>query len=729
MASVHAAPSRPRRTRDLAIVVATVVAVLLSLAGLARLSPSEVPTVEQVLPAAQLAELRELRRAYGDAGDFAVVLLRFRDAAEAHERLRRAEHEIAGVDGVARTWSSLSRPHLSFSEGKLRLDAGRFPGTELDRFLQPDATTFIVLAALSEPASTLTGARRFVASLDRVLGAERATGTLAYATGSPALRVATWDAAHRDATRMLPVLLVVSLLVPWLFFRSLVASLFPLVLGSLASGITFLLHRLIVGSMSPWLLVLLPIVWSVATMDAMHLYERVRTHAVGSSVAEALRGSRRELVLPCLLTAATTAVSLAVIAAPGGPALLRSVGLWGAVGTLTAYGLTFTLGGPILRLSRERARLPTWPARVARRLAVLSMRRRRGVILAWATLVVVAGALLTTLRVESRYPNVFARGRAAAASRDLSTISDTAGSDLVPLEIYVEGRTERARTPAQLVMATLGLHQYLHSLPETRLVLSAGTLVDEWMRRDPAASGVLMKSSMTESGLSPAKDALSDPRVAPWLSESHGSARLLVLFAPTSFERRSELFTWIEHYAATVLTQHRLRLGGPARLYHAAEQEGVRGVAQGVCLEVALLVLTFGLVFRRARLTLAALAANVAPVVVLLGAMAAFDVPWSLGLLGLPVIVLGLAIDDTIHLMWSAPRAPARGLLRALGRHAGAVLSTSLLLAASLGSLSLSGFQVNHELGMLLPLGLAIATAAELTLLPALLSLRMRRAR
>jgi predicted RND superfamily exporter protein len=145
---------------------------------------------------------------------------------------------------------------------------------------------------------------------------------------------------------------------------------------------------------------------------------------------------------------------------------------------------------------------------------------------------------------------------------------------------------------------------------------------------------------------------------------------------------------------------------------------------------VVLLLAILAVVLRRPRLIVAGLLGNVLPLVLLVGLMALCRIPWSLGLLGLPVVVLGLAIDDTIHLLWPLRRTslpPATGFTGAI-RHGGtAVVATGLLLAACLAALARSQFQVNRELGFLLPAGLLLALLAELTLLPALLTSSRRR--
>lgn len=730
------------RRRDLAILTFLLAVVATSIAYIARLKPDEKPTIEQVLPPAELTALERLRTRYGDAGDLVVVLLRAKMSLATPSgrlpgaRIAELEGELRELPGVRRTWSALSRPRLEYDGSTISIVTGGDERSDvqgaLDRFLSPAADSAILLVELAPAAATLSGARAFTTALEACLERERGRGDDAFAVGGPILRVATWDAASRDATRMLPALVLVVVVVPLLFFRSLWAAVFPFVVAALSSGATLALNRIVTGGSSPWMLVLLPLVWSVATMDAMHFYETTRRHGRVDSLT--VRAARRELLLPCLLTAVTTAVSLAVLAAPGGPALFRAVGAWGALGTMLAYGFTFLLGGPLLRIVPERSPLPEWPKALARRLVVWSARHSWRIVSAWFAMVVAAALAIPRLHVESRYPRVFADGAGGVFEDDLRELPRLLDADLLPLEIHLEARTERARRREAVVLATLGLHDYLATLPDTRLSLSAATLLSEWIATDARATVVLARASRAGVGgfaaddSQRATDLLTDPRVAHWLRADLGASRTEVLFRRTSYARKEELIRFIAHYVATVYPDYDVRFAGPLFVYHVAEREGISGIFQGAALDLVLILATFALIFRRVRATASAVIVNVAPVLILIGVMAAARVPWSLGLLGLPVIVLGLAVDDTVHLLWearTATRPTALGvLLVSTRRSAAAVLSTCALLAGCLASLARSGFQVNHELGVLLPLGLLLALCAELTLLPALLRIR-----
>jgi predicted RND superfamily exporter protein len=98
-------------------------------------------------------------------------------------------------------------------------------------------------------------------------------------------------------------------------------------------------------------------------------------------------------------------------------------------------------------------------------------------------------------------------------------------------------------------------------------------------------------------------------------------------------------------------------------------------------------------------------------------------------MLPLPAVLLGLAVDDTFHLLW-----PLRGrgrptrltLARSAMRTGPPVLATTAVLALSVATLAFSGLAPNRELGLLLAGGLVAALACDLTLIPAALATTSR---
>lgn len=701
------------------VVASSLVALGLSLLQLSRLVPSPLPTIEQTLPAPAAAEAAAIRTLGGGGAELALVTV---TGAPTLERLREIEQTLARLPDVVRTWSAASRLRLTLSpdpaEGFRLETAPAKTGARLDTFLSPAPNARVILLGLAPRTAELRAAQTFWGALEEALVHLRRPGEELRACGTAGLRVASWRQAAADGGRLLPFLVAAVILVPLICFRSLAAALFPLVLSALATAVTLLLYRRVHGGLDPWILVLVPLCWSIASMDALHLYEAAQHQPVASA--------RRALWLPCLLTAGTTALSLLVLCLPGTPPLLQTFGLWGALGTAIAYVLTFLLAGPMLRLFPPRP-AAAWPRQTARWLVAMSRRRAWLVRAGWLALVLGSVWMAGRLRLAPKYPHIFTAGH--ESSRDLQAIEDLLGSELAPLDLYLEATTPEGRAPRKLLAAAVALELYLRTLPETRLSLSVGTLIDEWLRSDPRAEALLASPRFAEM-VAKSGPVLDDPRLQSWLSLERGVARTQVLLAPVDFARKEELIGWLRHFADTMLPGYRLRLGGPGYLYHLAEREGVRGLYQSAIIDAVLLLAILAVVLRRPRLVLAGLAGNVLPLVLLAGLMAWVSIPWSLGLLGLPVVVLGLAIDDTVHLLWPLRRTsnpPATGFARAVRSSGTAVVATGLLLAACLAALGRSGFQVNRELGLLLPAGLLLALLAELTLLPALLTSWRRR--
>src|SRR5262249_51779908 len=152
-----------------------------------------------------------------------------------------------------------------------------------------------------------------------------------------------------------------------------------------------------------------------------------------------------------------------------------------------------------------------------------------------------------------------AGGAGGTIEADLRALPEALGADLLPLEIHLEATSERARTPKSLLLATLGVHAYLGTLPDTRLSLSAATLIDEWTRSDPRALEVMARAEHDGTAKERTRALIEDPRVAQWVRADQGFARLEVLFARTSYARREELLAYVTHYVDKVYPEYRVR--------------------------------------------------------------------------------------------------------------------------------------------------------------------------
>jgi predicted RND superfamily exporter protein len=124
---------------------------------------------------------------------------------------------------------------------------------------------------------------------------------------------------------------------------------------------------------------------------------------------------------------------------------------------------------------------------------------------------------------------------------------------------------------------------------------------------------------------------------------------------------------------------------------------------------------------------LVAMIPNLFPTVVLFGTMGWLDRPLDIGAMMTASVALGIAVDDTLHLLlWYrrelSAHKPASAAVTSALRHCGrAMTHTTLICGCGMLVFTLSDFQPTRQFALMMFLLLAAALVGDLFLLPALL--------
>lgn len=159
---------------------------------------------------------------------------------------------------------------------------------------------------------------------------------------------------------------------------------------------------------------------------------------------------------------------------------------------------------------------------------------------------------------------------------------------------------------------------------------------------------------------------------------------------------------------------------GPAITYIEAGRSVQRAFVQAFGTALLTIAVLLVLLLRSVPDALRALAPLLLGSVVLLGLAALIPIPLNFAnIIALPLL-LGVAVDNGVHLIWRARQGVAAGALArsATGR---AVLLSALTTLASFSALAVSTHRGMASMGQLLGLGLLIALLCTLVVLPALL--------
>jgi len=659
-------------------------------------------TLEQILAEEDLVSLHETRELFGVESEPVVVAIVSESDRPQITQLRSIETALLSSDGIAAAIS--------------------FTSADLDRFAKelrfsPSPGLSMMFVTLESGSRTVQMENQIASQMETKARDSLRSGDRLIIVGTPQIRAASWKIAAADLKLILPILLLVIIAVSAICFASMTAMVLACLIASIVTLVCLVSQRLIFGEANVLVALMVPVIFSISTLDVFHLYDRTCLKSRRHSKTPA-RDASRELLLPCLLTSITTAGCFATLALQDTSPLLATFGIWGAAGTILAYALTFSLGTLVLSKRTFVKSRSRWLPKLTLGLVVGSQKKPLLTVILWCGVLVASLSLVSQLEVKNLFPRIFSSH--VGISGDIEMLQALTGTDLNPIDILIRADDQHGRNPQALVAAILATTNFVKTLEETQLVLP----VDFFSARQ------LEEISTRFSGNDVADAGIDDSMLSQWVQIDDGAARVQFHLAEISYARKQEVFAWLKHFDETMLSHHRLYLTGPGYFYALAEQKGLQDLLLSCTLSILLIALTMAWISRRFLITMVALSGSVMPALVITTIMVLLDIPWSIALLPLPCLLIGLMADDTIHLIW-----PLRGATRVRSNHyrhhfrnsainaAPALLATTLVLASGMAALGLSGIHTNQQLGILLPFGLVIAFVYNLSLIPAVSSL------
>lgn len=188
-------------------------------------------------------------------------------------------------------------------------------------------------------------------------------------------------------------------------------------------------------------------------------------------------------------------------------------------------------------------------------------------------------------------------------------------------------------------------------------------------------------------------------------------------------------------FAAQGWRPEEARLASDAYLLSQNERRILRGQLHGLLLASVLIFVLMALLWRSSRRAAIGMLPNIFPVLCVLIILGLSGLSLNVVTAMIATIVLGIAVDDTIHLYYgyqsrrAAGFGHARALLHTYRRAGRAVTATTLILGAQMLWLAFSHFNPTSTFGLLTAAGIGAAWLFDLLVLPAILTLLHRRRR
>jgi len=518
--------------------------------------------------------------------------------------------------------------------------------------------------------------------------------------GGPAVINAALDRSAQESLRVcLPIAGVVMFVVLWWLFGRISLALMVLLCSGLSVLATLAGMATTGHSMNMLLVALPPMILVLNLSYGTHLIHRWqasrdKTTPVGQAVAATWK--------PSALAALTTAIGAGSLVTSR---LLpvRTFGVWAAVGSILAIGLTY-LYVPTLLVNERPCRRR--PRRMRRPLLVPS--RAYAILLAAGLLALVSAGGLA--RLESEANAIRFLPEDGRTRKDYRLIENRL-TGLLPIDIAVETpaawpwsrRVEHVRALAEAVRRHAGI--------ETAISLA------DFLRDNPARAG--------EQAMALLED--DEYRETTRSMLNSGGTRWRIMATVTS-DRSAEFLGIVSRLeeelpASAVVT-------GLVPLIMAAQEEIFRSLLWSFVAAVLLLNPVLALTLRSLAAALVTLVPNVLPVLFAFGLLGWLGQPMDAATLMTASIALGVALDDTMHLISAfryagdvRPDASNAELARDAVAECGVpMVMTTLIAGLGLGILGFSSFGPVAHFGRLMAVLLAAALACDLTVMPALLS-------
>ena len=574
-------------------------------------------------------------------------------------------------------------------------------------------------------------------SLDRDVDADRAqtvagvravlAGREALVSGVPVFRTEVNARTRSEVLLFVPLTLAVVGLVLIAAFRSAIAVLIPIAVGTVGSATALGCMGALGVSLSLSTLILPSVLLALGCAYAMHGLTAARQ--AGEEGRSALELAMLRVSRPVALSGLTTVIGFLAMATVR-IAAIRELATYGAVGVfaLTAAALTLLPAmlslWPIAASSGATALDARIRQGLRRVLLSLLVHRRKQVVIAWLATLALVGVGIARLDVSTDIILWFPESSEVRA--DYEEIRRRL-SGITPVNVVIESTTGDRVTLPRVLAAVDALSSELDALPQVGKAISLA---------DPLRQIHSLFTGETEAGL-PNDEGLIEQYLvllegvsylSDVLSLDHRTANILLRVDDNSSDEIVALADWVgawwsQHGVAGV----DVTTTGIMYEFGRAEEQIAYGQIRGLGLAFIAIALILLAVLRRPGLALTALLPNAIPLGIGFGFMGLIGVPLDAATVCMGSLALGIAVDDTIHVATGYRDARAQGVkpLEALDacfeRVLPALVFTTVAIAAGFAVLGLSEFILIRNLGLVTSALVALCLLADTTLLPALL--------
>ncbi len=664
------------------------------------------------------------------------------------ETVVQMTYEAEGLDGVFRVVSLSTASNLDGSEGWLNtegllpyvpdtpeelaalraraLDSRIFRGELLNA---QGSATAIHLFVEDRPDEEGFN-ERLVSAVGEMIDEARAQlgpEVTIYQFGSPYLKASILDSLRRSILTLTPAAVLALFLILFLFFRTFRAILIPSVTGLFSVVWTVGFMGMCGFAINPVSVMIPPLLIVIGCTEDIHLlaeYRRGLKNGLDRHAAICRMADKGGLAI--LLTSLTTFVGFITLV-PNSIPLLREFGIAVSFGIAANFLITILVVPGMLRwfkphvpTGRSGDRLMRWSESL---LVKAGFRHRRGILVGVGVLLLAAIVCTSLVRVDTDYLRFFKeKSEIRRIYRDLSlhlvggtnmmVIVSADEADAMKSPDVLDNVVRLSDFLAERYDKVLGytdflrkMHQEMndgdpryHMLPSSRELISQYTLL------------------------------LNQDDLSRFVDYDYQSTCVLIRADLSGSSAINAEVTEIRRFIDTELTRDlQYAITGEPVIVSGTSDTISRELVVNLGYVLAAIFVFISILFMSMKAGLLAMVPNIVPIMATFAAMGLMRIPLSTSTFPVAIIALGIAVDDTIHLMVRYSKEIKKqdsntiAMTRTVREELRPVLSTSLALMIGFLVFLFSTFGATVEFGILATIAMGAAMISDLLVTPSLL--------
>ena len=602
------------------------------------------------------------------------------------------------------------------------------------KIISKDAKTTMIVARLTPKAGDDPAVPIVLPQLVKdILAQEAKSGYTFYLNGGPVVNASFIELAQHDGGLYTPLVILVAFLILWIIFRRISAAFLSIAVVIFTFLIVLSIQVMLGYKLNNFTANMPVFVVAIGIADSMHiLWIYMLGRKKGMHSNEAIHYSVNKNLLPIFLTSVTTAIGFASLGISH-VVPVKTLGIATATAAVLAFIFTILFVPAmlaILKLKVKKADEDNLKEshkshHFSKLYAAFVVKNDAKILLISVAVFTLLALGLTKVEVDSNTVRYFADDVPYRVSTELMQKKLTGP---MSYEVVVDSmKKDGIKDPQFMQTVQKFSDEFKAKYPDVRHITSLLDVVKQFNRVLDGKDEVPHSQELIAQYL--LLYSLSLPQGMEINDKMDIDEQLLRVTASVNIVDTSldlEMIEWAEDWWKS--TPYKAHISGQTQMFAHMQHDVTATLIQSISLAIVLISLVMLLIFKNIKLLPIFIIPNVLPIALVLGVMGWLGIRVDLGVAVAGAIILGVAVDDTIHFLVKYLEArkkkmPVIEALEYVMHYAGsAIIFTTLILSGAFLVFTMSSFNPNFYFGIVTTTALIIAMVVDLLLLPALFS-------